>query len=117
MPQQDRVERKLAAILSADVHGYSRLMAEDEVATVEAIKACREIIRESVKQHRGRIVDTPGDNVLAEFFSAVDAVECAVAAQSTLAARNAELPSNRRMEFRIGINVGDVIVEGDTIYG
>ncbi|NIS72279.1 MAG: guanylyl cyclase, partial [Proteobacteria bacterium] len=92
-------------------------MAEDEAATVKTLKAYREIMTELIKQHRGRVVDSPGDNVLAEFTSVVDAVQCAVSVQKELQARNAELPEERRMAFRIGINLGDVIEEGDRIYG
>ena len=110
-------KRKLAAILSADVKGYSRLMAEDEAATVKTIATYRAVIASLIKQHRGRVVDSPGDNVLAEFSSVVDAVQCAVAVQNELQARNTELAENRRMEFRIGINLGDVIDEEDRIYG
>ncbi len=110
-------KRKLTAILSADAKGYSRLMREDEVATVETLKAYRELMASLIKQHRGRVVDSPGDNVLAEFASVVNAVECAVEIQEQLKGRNAELPENRRMEFRIGINLGDVIEEGKRIYG
>ena len=110
-------KRKLSAILSADVAGYSRLMGEDEAATVEAITTCREIMGGLIRQHRGRVVDSPGDNILAEFASVVDAVQCAVAVQKEFQARNAELPENRRMDFRIGINLGDVIEEEDRIYG
>jgi adenylate cyclase len=111
------VERKLAAILSADVKGYSRLMGEDEVATVRTLTAYRGLVATLIQQHRGRVVDSPGDNVLAEFASVVDAVECAVEVQQELKSRNAQLPLPRRMEFRIGINLGDVIVEGERIYG
>ena len=111
------VKRKLAAILSADVKGYSRLMGEDEEWTVRTLSAYREIMRGLIQQHRGRVVDTPGDNVLAEFASVVDAVQCAVEIQQVLRAKNAVLPENRRMEFRIGINLGDVIEEGEQIYG
>ncbi|UCG63691.1 MAG: adenylate/guanylate cyclase domain-containing protein, partial [Deltaproteobacteria bacterium] len=110
-------KRKLSAVFSADVKGYSRLMAADEAATVKTITAYREIMAILIKQHRGRMVDSPGDNVLAEFASVVDAVQCAVAVQKEFKARNAELPENRRMEFRIGINLGDVIEEEDRIYG
>jgi TolB-like protein/class 3 adenylate cyclase/Tfp pilus assembly protein PilF len=110
-------KRKLSAILSADVAGYSRLMAEDEAATVKTIATYREIMASLIKQHRGRVVDSPGDNVLAEFSSVVDSVQCAVAVQNEIQARNAELPENRRMQFRIGINLGDVIDEDDRIYG
>jgi adenylate cyclase len=111
------VKRKLSAILSADVEGYSRLMAEDEVATVQTLTTYREVMTGLIQQHRGRVVDSPGDNLLAEFSSVVDAVQCAVAVQKEFQARNAELPEERRMEFRIGINLGDVIEEGDRIYG
>jgi adenylate cyclase len=110
-------KRKLTAILSADVAGYSRLMAEDETTTVKTIASYREIMSSLIKQHRGRVVDSPGDNVLAEFSSVVDAVQCAVAVQNEIQTRNAELPDNRRMEFRIGINLGDVIDEDGRIYG
>ena len=111
------VERKLAAILSADVEGYSRLMGEDEVATVRAITEYRAVIAARVAGRGGRVVDSPGDNVLAEFASVVDAVQCAVDIQRELESRNAALPETRRMRFRIGINLGDVIVEGDRLYG
>ncbi len=110
-------KRKLTAILSADVKGYSRLMGEDEEATVRTITAYRELIATVVQKHRGRVVDSPGDNILAEFASVVDAVRSAVETQEELKARNAELPEDRRMEFRIGINLGDVIHEEDRIYG
>ena len=110
-------KRKLTAVLSADAVGYSRLMAEDETATVKTMASYREIISSLIKQHRGRVVDSPGDNVLAEFSSVVDAVQCAVAVQNKFQTRNAELPENRRMEFRIGINLGDVIDEDNRLYG
>ena len=110
-------KRKLTTILSADVAGYSRLMGEDEAATVETITVYRQILADLIKQHGGRVVDSPGDNLLAEFASVVDAVQCAVAVQKELQARNAGLPQNRRMQFRIGINLGDVIQEEDRIYG
>ena len=110
-------KRKLAAILSADVEGYSRLMDDDEEATVHTLTAYRNEIKNLVQQYRGRTVDTPGDNILAEFTSIVDAVNCAVEIQRELAERNAELPENRRMEFRIGVNLGDVIEEEGRIYG
>ena len=113
----ERFKRKLIAILSADVKGYSRLMGEDEAETVKTITAYRAIMEELVQQHRGRVIDSPGDNILAEFASVVDAVQCAVAAQNEFKARNAELPENRRMEFRIGVNLGDVIEEDSRIYG
>jgi adenylate cyclase len=111
------IERRLAGILSADVEGYSRLMADDEVATVRAITAYRGVIAAAVAGHGGRVVDAPGDNVLAEFASVVDAVQCAVDIQRELQSRNAELPVSRQMRFRIGINLGDVIVEGERLYG
>jgi adenylate cyclase len=110
-------KRKLAAILSADVEGYSRLMDDDEEATVRTLTAYRTAINDLVQQYRGRVVDTPGDNILAEFTSVVDAVNCAVEIQRELAERNAELPYNRKMEFRIGVNLGDVIEEEGRIYG
>ncbi len=112
-----KLKRKLTAILSADAKGYSRLMREDEVATVETLKAYREVMASLIKQHRGRVVDSPGDNVLAEFASVVDAVDSAVEIQKELKTRNADLPENRRMEFRIGVNLGDVVEDGKRIYG
>ncbi|MGE0684080.1 MAG: adenylate/guanylate cyclase domain-containing protein [Candidatus Binatia bacterium] len=111
------VQRKLAAIFSADVKGYSRLMGEDEVATIRTLTAYRETMTTLIRQHRGRVVDSPGDNMLAEFGSVVDAVQSAVAIQNELQTRNATLSDSRKMEFRIGINVGDIIVEGERIYG
>ncbi len=111
------VKRKLTAILSADVKGYSRLMGEDERGTVRTLNAYKELMAGLIQHHHGRVVDTPGDNVLAEFASVVDAVECGVEIQKELKTRNGELPENRRMEFRIGVNLGDVIEEGDKIYG
>jgi len=111
------VKRKLVAILSADVKGYSRLMGEDEKGTVRTLNAYKEVMTNLIQQHRGRVVDAPGDNVLAEFGSVVDAVECAVEIQKELKPRNAELPENRRMEFRIGVNLGDVIEDGEQILG
>ncbi len=110
-------KRKLAAILSADVEGYSRLMDDDEEATVRTLTSYRTAITDLVQQFRGRVVDTPGDNILADFTSVVDAVNCAVEIQRDLAERNAELPYNRQMQFRIGINLGDVIEEDGRIYG
>jgi len=109
--------RKLAALLSADVEGYSRLMGEDEAATVDTLTVYRAVIQTLVQQHRGRVVDSPGDNLLAEFASVVDAVQCAVAFQRELSIRNTALPFQRRMNFRVGINLGDVIVDGERIYG
>jgi len=112
-----RVTRKLRAILSADVKGYSRLMGDDEVATYKTITEYREIFSSIVKQYNGRVVDSPGDNILCEFSSVVDAVQCAVEIQKVLKAKNEELSENRRMIFRIGVNLGDVIHENDRIYG
>jgi adenylate cyclase len=109
--------RKLTAILSADVAGYSRLMQDDEAATVKTLESYKQAFFDLIKQHRGRVVDSPGDNLLAEFASVVDAVQCAVAVQKEFHAHNAELPENRRMLFRIGVNLGDVIEEGERIYG
>ncbi|MBA7682446.1 hypothetical protein ES703_90796 [subsurface metagenome] len=110
-------KRKLTAILSADVKGYSRLMQDDEEATVRTITAYREVMTDRIQGHDGRVVDAKGDNVLAQFPSVVDAVRCGVEIQKELKLRNAELPERRRMEFRIGINLGDVIEEEETIYG
>jgi adenylate cyclase len=114
---QEGFKRKLTAILSADVEGYSRLMGEDEEATVRTLTTYREVLTTLIQQHNGKVVDSPGDNLLAEFASVVDAVQCAVAVQKEIKSRNDELPENRRMQFRIGINLGDVIQEEDRIYG
>src|SRR6201987_596362 len=116
--RRKRVERRLAAILAADVAGYSRLMGADEEGTLAALKAIlHEVGDPKVKEHRGRIVKTPGDGLLIEFASVVDAVRCAVDVQREMAERNADVPSDRRLEFRIGINVGDIIKDGRDIYG
>ena len=113
-----RVERRLAAILAADVAGYSRLMGVDEEGTLAALKACRrELIDPKIAEHRGRIVKTTGDGALVEFGSAVDAVRCAMEVQRAMAARNATIPEDRRITFRIGINVGDIIFDEGDIYG
>jgi adenylate cyclase len=113
-----RVERRLAAILVADVAGYSRLMGVDEEGTVTALKAYRrELIDPKVAEHRGRIVKTTGDGALLEFASAVDAVRCAMEIQRAMAERSAAVPVDRRIEFRIGINVGDVVIDEGDIYG
>jgi formylglycine-generating enzyme required for sulfatase activity/class 3 adenylate cyclase len=111
------IKRKLSAILSADVKGYGRLMSQDEIGTIRTLMGYKEAMSNLVKECRGRVVDAPGDNLLAEFSSVVDAVNCAVEIQRELAKRNAELPENRRMEFRIGVNLGDVVLEGKRIYG
>ena len=113
----EKFKRKLAAILSADVKGYSRLMGEDEEGTLRALKVSKEVIAGLIKSHRGRGAGFSGDSVLAEFASVVDAVQCAVEIQHALAAKNSSVSETRRMDFRIGINLGDVIEEGDTIYG
>ena len=113
----EKFKRKLAAILSADVKGYSRLMGEDEEGTIRTLNAYKEAMTGFIQKHQGRVVGTAGDSVLVEFASVVDAVRCAVEIQNELKTRNADLPGNRRMEFRIGINLGDVVEEGDTIYG
>jgi len=111
------VKRKLTAILSADVKGYSRLMGEDEEGTIRTLNTYKKVMSSLIQQQRGRVVDAPGDNVLAEFGSVVDAVRCAVDIQKELKTRNAELPENRRMEFRIGVNLGDVVEDGEQILG
>jgi adenylate cyclase len=111
------LDRKLRAIFSADVKGYSRLMGEDEEYTVRTITAYRETISDLISKHKGRLVDSPGDNILAEFASALNAVNSAIEIQETIKKKNADLPDNRKMEFRIGINIGDIIHEGDRIYG
>jgi adenylate cyclase len=114
---QEGFKRKLTAILSADVVGYSRLMDDNEEATIHTLNDYREVMSNLIQQYRGRVVDTTGDNLMAEFASAVDAVNCAVEIQRELAERNSELPDDRKMQFRIGVNVGDVVEEGDRIYG
>jgi adenylate cyclase len=111
------VERRLTAILCADVHGYSRLMGEDEEATVRTLSAHRKIIDRLIEQHHGKFVNSAGDSVLAEFASVVNAVKCAIEIQTALGAANAPLSNERRMNFRIGVNLGDVIVDGEQIYG
>ena len=113
-----RVERRLAAILAADVAGYSRLMGVDEEGTLAALKAYRrELVDPKIAEHRGRIVKTTGDGALVEFASAVDAVRCAMEIQRAVTERSAEVPEDRRIEFRIGINVGDIIIDEGDIYG
>jgi adenylate cyclase len=110
-------KRKLAAIFSADVVGYSRLMEDDEEATIQTLNAYRKSISTLIQQHRGRLVDVTGDNLMAEFSSVVDAVGCAVEMQKEMSERNAELPRNRQMLFRIGVNLGDIVKEENRIYG
>jgi adenylate cyclase len=114
---QEGFKRKLTVILSADAEGYSRLMGDNEESTIRTLTGYIETMTNCIRQHRGRVVDAPGDNLLAEFASVVDAVSCAAAIQQRLFERNAELPAERKMQFRIGINLGDVVAEGDRIYG
>jgi hypothetical protein len=115
---EQRIERRLAAILAADVAGYSRLMGANEVGTLRALKTLRkEIIDPALTAHGGRVVKLTGDGILIEFSSAVDAVACAVEVQRAMARRNADVPPERRIEYRAGVNIGDVIVEGEDIYG
>ena len=115
--QGPRVQRRLAAILSADAAGYSRLMADDDVATVRILSTCRTLVGKIVSSHHGRVVDSPGDNMLAEFGSAVDAVAAAAEVQVQLRECNANFPESRRMAFRIGVNLGDIVAENERIYG
>ena len=114
---RENIKRRLTAIFSADAKDYSILMRDDEAATVETLTAYRQLMSTLIRQHHGRVVDSPGDNILAEFASVVDAVQSAVAIQKELKVRNAKLPDHRRMAFRIGINLGDVIVEEGRLYG
>src|SRR5215472_5974350 len=111
------VERKLTAILAADVAGYSRLMGANEVVTLQRLTACRVIVDGLITAHRGRIFNTAGDSVVADFASAVDAVECAVAVQEALAGENVYQPAEKQMQFRIGVHIGDVIIQGDNLLG
>ena len=113
----EKVKRKLVAILSADVKGYSRLMSVDEEATVRTLNTYKQAMGGLIRQYGGRVVDAPGDNLLADFASVVDAVKCAVEIQEEIKDKNKELPEDRRMEFRIGINLGDVLEEGEKIFG
>src|SRR5882762_8910420 len=116
--ERERIERRLAAVLAADVAGYSRLMGEDEEGTHAALTALRrELSDPKIGEHRGRIVKTTGDGLLVEFPSVVDAVRCAVALQRDMALRNDGVPNERRIEFRIGINLGDIIIDEHDIYG
>jgi DNA-binding response OmpR family regulator len=114
-PQQ--MQRQLKAILSADVKDYSRLMADDEMSTIHILTTYRDLITSHIQKHLGRVVDSPGDNILAEFGSVLNAVQCAVEIQNDLRIQNDPLPNHRRMEFRIGINLGDVVIEKGRIYG
>jgi adenylate cyclase len=112
-----RVERKLSAIFAADVEGYSRLMGRDEVGTLRTLTAYRVITDRLITSHRGRIFNTAGDSVLADFANAVDAVECAVAMQEAIGRENSSRPAGEQMRFRIGIHVGDIIVQDDNLFG
>src|SRR5262245_47890843 len=115
---EERIERRLAAILAADVAGYSRLMGIDEDGTLAALKAHRrEIVNPKITEHHGRIVKTTGDGMLVEFASAVDAVRCALEVQQRMAERNVSLPEDRRIDFRVGINVGDIVADEGDIFG
>jgi adenylate cyclase len=114
---EERVKRKLRAILSADAVGYSRLMQENESSTIRAIEDSKRLMSELTGQFKGRVVDAPGDNLLAEFASVVDATDCAVKIQRELKTKSAQLPDNRHLKFRIGVNLGDVVQEADRIYG
>jgi adenylate cyclase len=111
------LNRKLAAIISADGVGYSRMMSDNESGTIKTITVYRELMATLIQMHRGKVVDSPGDSILAQFASVVDAVQCAVDIQKELKIKNEELSENRRMEFRIGINLGDVVQEAERIYG
>jgi adenylate cyclase len=117
MPANQKVTRKLTAIMSADIKGYSILMADDEVFTIKMLNEYRSIMSNCIGQYNGRVVDSPGDNVLAEFASAVDALQCAVEIQKKLKKENDRLVESKRLEFRIGVNIGDVIQDGNRIYG
>jgi len=117
MSPEQKTTRKLSAILSADVKGYSLLMSDDEAFTIQTLKEYRNIMSKYIEQHNGRVVDAPGDNMLAEFSSAVDAVQCAVDIQKALKDKNDSLPNDKRLEFRIGVNIGDIVQDGDRIYG
>jgi len=114
---EERAKRKLSGILSADAVGYSRLMQEDEASTIRNLEESKKLMSTLIEQFKGRVVDAPGDNLLAEFDSVVDATECSVKVQQELKAKNEELPDNRKMQFRIGVNLGDVIEEEGRIYG
>jgi adenylate cyclase len=112
-----RVERKLSAIFAADVEGYSRLMGRDEVGTLRTLTAYRVITDRLIASHRGRIFNTAGDSLVADFASAVDAVQCAVELQEAIEKENADRPVGEQMRFRIGVHVGDIIVQGTNLFG
>ena len=113
----ERVERRLTTILAADIAEYSRLMRADEDATMRALGACRAVIEGLVAEHRGRVANTAGDAVLAEFPSVADGLSCALAMQQAMSAENAELPAERRMRFRIGLHLGDVMIKDGDLFG
>jgi class 3 adenylate cyclase len=115
--EPEKVQRRLTTIFSTDVQGYSRLMSDDEAATIRTLTVYKEVISSHIEKHGGRVIDSPGDNLLAEFGSVVHAVESAVQIQQSLMEKNEALPEERKMRFRIGINVGDVVVEDDRLYG
>src|SRR5215472_6263494 len=114
---EDPVDRRLAAIFAGDIAGYSRLMASDEEGTLRQLKAHRKLVDPKITEHRDRIVKTTGDGILVEFVSVVDAVRCAVDIQRGMAERNVEVATEKRIQFRIGINVGDIISDDNDIYG
>src|SRR4030095_11313442 len=115
---EERVDRRLAAIFAGDIAGYGRLMGADEEGTLHQLKAHRkELVDPNITEHRGRVVKTTGDGMLVEFVSVVDAVRCAVDIQRGMAERNSEVPADKRIEFRVGINVGDIISDANDIYG
>src|ERR1700742_743878 len=117
LSQSGEVSRRLVAVFAADVEGYSRLMSADEVGTLKGLTERRAILDKAIADHRGRIANTAGDSVLAEFGSAVDAVQCAVDAQAALDAANAQLAPDKRICFRIGIHIGDVMVRAGDLFG
>ena len=116
MDTEDR-RRKLTTILASDVEGYSRLMSEDEEGTLAVLKGYRAVMFSLIDRHDGRVFNTGGDSVLAEFASAVETVRCAISIQEELRVRNAELDQGRQLKFRIGINLGDVLMDGDDLFG
>src|SRR5262245_36301234 len=117
VPEKTKVPRRLAGIFAADIAGYSALMGADEAHTVRNLKEHQAVVLPMIKEYGGRIIDTAGDGILAEFPSVLSAVECAVAIQRVMAQRNADVEETRRMRFRIGINLGDVVFDDARIYG
>src|SRR5499426_4279836 len=116
-PEKTKISRRLAAILAADIAGYSALMGAEEAGTVRSLKEHQAVVLPMIPEHGGRVIDTAGDWILAEFGSVVNAVECAVAIQRTMAERNSDVEEARRMRFRIGINQGDVVFDESRVYG